>query len=392
MRRIKADVVFPVSTAPIENGVVWVDDDGKILALKSPGEEGYGHPDEEYQPGWLVPGWVNSHCHLELSGYHGEIPEHTGLDGFIRRLAEVQANPDAFEAMKRADAQMAAEGVMAVLDISNQTNSFGIKKISTIQYYTLAERYGFLNERASSTFETGIQVWKALRADELRGNICLHAPYSASEALMQKVKDHIEQEGGIYSIHFLESAGERELFEHHRGPLFERLEQLRFAPKKQLGKMQNVLEYIQPGIPKSGNLLFVHNTFISDIELDMLETYGSRVFLCICPEANRYIENTLPPLPLLMTHSFSLCVGTDSLASARSLSMLENLKLLQQAYPEISFASMLPWATLNGARLMQLEDELGSLEPGKHPGLVIIRGVDNSSKKILPHAVASRIA
>lgn len=392
MRRIKADVIFPVSNAPVENGVVWVDEAGKILAIKSPGEEGYGHPDEEYQPGWMVPGWVNAHCHLELSGYHGEIPEHTGLDGFIRHLAAVSAKPDMPEAMKRADAQMAAEGVMAVLDISNQTLSFGIKKASTIQYYTLAERYGFLNERANTTFEAGIKVWQALRADDLSGNICLHAPYSASPSLMQKVKDHIEQEGGIYSIHFLESAGERELFEQHRGSLFDRLQQMGFDPKKQLGNARSVWEYIEPGIPEQGNLLFVHNTFIGEVELGMLENYGNRVFLCVCPEANRYIENALPPLHLLLKHAFPLCVGTDSLASARSLSMLENLKLLQFAYPEVPFESMLAWATLNGARLLQLDNQLGSIEPGKQPGLVIIRGVDNSSKKIPPNAVASRIA
>lgn len=392
MRRIKADVVFPVGSAPIENGVVWIDENGKILALKAPGDEGYGHPDEDYQPGWLVPGWVNAHCHLELSGYHKAIPESTGLDGFIHHLAKVSAEPDALEAIQRADAEMTAEGVMAVLDISNQTLSFGIKKTSTIRYYTLAERYGFLNERANSTYEAGLKVWQALRADGLSGNICLHAPYSASEALMEKVKGHIEQEGGIYSIHFLESTGERELFEQHKGSLFERLQQMGFAPEKQLGKKQNVLEYLEPGIPEIGNMLFVHNTFISEIELEILETYANRVFLCLCPEANRYIENTLPPIPLLIKHSFPLCIGTDSLASARSLSMLENLKLLQTAYPEVPFESMLPWATLNGARLLQLDDQLGSIEPGKQPGLVIIRGVDNSSKKILPHAVAYRIA
>lgn len=392
MRRIKADVVFPVGSAPIENGVVWIDENGKILALKAPGDEGYGHPDEDYQPGWLVPGWVNAHCHLELSGYHKAIPESTGLDGFIHHLAKVSAEPDALEAIQRADAEMTAEGVMAVLDISNQTLSFGIKKTSTIRYYTLAERYGFLNERANSTYEAGLKVWQALRADGLSGNICLHAPYSASEALMEKVKGHIEQEGGIYSIHFLESTGERELFEQHKGSLFERLQQMGFAPEKQLGKKQNVLEYLEPGIPEIGNMLFVHNTFISEIELEILETYANRVFLCLCPEANRYIENTLPPIPLLIKHSFPLCIGTDSLASARSLSMLENLKLLQTAYPEVPFKSMLPWATLNGARLLQLDDQLGSIEPGKQPGLVIIRGVDNSSKKILPHAVAYRIA
>ena len=193
-------------------------------------------------------------------------------------------------------------------------------------------------------------------------------------------------------MHFLESESERELFEQRKGELFDRLKNWGFKPEEQLRGVRSVMEYMQQAIPRSGTLLLVHYTHISEAELRLLDAEQERLFFCICPEANRFIEAQLPPLDLLSAKPFQLCLGTDSLASARHLSMLENLKLLQKAFPAIPFETMLGWATLNGARLLGKENQLGALAAGIRPGLVHIQHVDNSSKKIRPNAVACRIA
>lgn len=392
MPKFTADLLFPVASPPIERGVVEIDEEGYVLSLMAPGDRGYSTVGARYLQGWIVPGWINAHCHLELAGLKGKIEENTGINGFIDSLNALRPQQGDEQAIREADAQMWAEGVMAVVDISNTTDSFGIKRQSAIEYYTLVERFGFRPEVAEANYSQGVRVLEALRADGLQGNISLHAPYSSSVPLMESVKAHIEAEGGLWSLHFLESESERELFEHQRGELFERLQNWGFKPEEQLRGVRSVMDYMQQAIPRSGTLLLVHNTHISEAELSLLRPEHERLFICICPEANRFIEAQLPPLDLLSSKPFQLCLGTDSLASARHLSMLENLKMLQTAFPAIPFETMLCWATLNGARLLGRENKLGALAVGMRPGLVHIQHVDNSSKKILPNAVACRIA
>jgi cytosine/adenosine deaminase-related metal-dependent hydrolase len=66
-------------------------------------------------------------------------------------------------------------------------------------------------------------------------------------------------------------------------------------------------------------------------------------------------------------------IGTDSYASNWSLSVLDELKTIQQHHPEIPLEEMLGWATLNGARALQMDKHLGSFEKGKKPGVVLIK-------------------
>ena len=113
-------------------------------------------------------------------------------------------------------------------------------------------------------------------------------------------------------------------------------------------------------------------------------------FWCLCPNANQYIEQTMPPIELLRTGAANIIVGTDSYASNWSLNILDELKTIQQHHPQIPLEEMLGWATINGARALQMEKHLGSFETGKKPGIVLIEnifGAQNlnaaSSKRIL---------
>src|SRR5689334_19080444 len=144
-RKFSADFVFPVSSPPIKNGVVLTDENGKILEvtspnspLKSPLSEESGSSDVQYYPGIIVPGFVNAHCHLELSHLKGALPEKAGLDEFIMGIESLRttAEEDIIKAAEKADAEMQKEGIVAVGDISNKNHSFSIKAKSKIHYHT----------------------------------------------------------------------------------------------------------------------------------------------------------------------------------------------------------------------------------------------------------------
>ena len=99
-------------------------------------------------------------------------------------------------------------------------------------------------------------------------------------------------------------------------------------------------------------------------------------FWCLCPNANQYIEQTMPPIELLRSEKAKLVIGTDSYASNWSLSVLDELKTIHEHHPQIPLAEMLGWATINGAQALQMDKHLGSFEKGKKPGVVLITGAD----------------
>ena len=97
--------------------------------------------------------------------------------------------------------------------------------------------------------------------------------------------------------------------------------------------------------------------------------------MCLCPNANLYIEDRLPDIPLFMKHNSLIVFGTDSLASNYQLSILEEMKTIKKAFPYISTSEMLVWATSNGAKALAFEDNLGDFTRGKKPGVVLFENI-----------------
>jgi cytosine/adenosine deaminase-related metal-dependent hydrolase len=151
------------------------------------------------------------------------------------------------------------------------------------------------------------------------------------------------------------------------------------------------LDFIRDSFPENAPLLFVHNTYLDKPSLNALNAMPNHVYFALCPRANLYIENRLPDLHLLIANKAKIVVGTDSLASNYSLSILEELKALQFAFPEISSEQLLIWSSKNAAELLGKADELGSIETGKRPGLVQIYPVDKVSKKLIKNSFAKQI-
>ncbi|MEI6811133.1 MAG: amidohydrolase family protein, partial [Candidatus Nomurabacteria bacterium] len=111
---------------------------------------------------------------------------------------------------------------------------------------------------------------------------------------------------------------------------------------------------------------------------------------CLCPNANLYIENKLPPIELLLKHDATIILGTDSYASNGQLNILEEIKTIQQENSfNIPTATILQWATLNAATVFGWDDELGSFDTGKQPGIVHIDGLDGV--KTTKDSVARRV-
>ena len=368
-RNLSADWIFPVSSAPIANGVLRVTRDGEILAIHT-AEQAATHKIEhiERYEGVLVPGFINTHCHLELSHLYGAIPEKTGLPAFVRSIVTQRAAIDevVIAAMEKADREMYENGIVAVGDIANHAISADIKQRSPIYYHTFVEVFGF-NESPETVIENAVKV-KA-QFSPLNASIVPHAPYSVSKELFELIRTATAPDD-IVSIHNQETLAENEFFKTGTGHFEQMYVRLNMPKAVYHGAGKNALEYHLPQLPRN-NLLLVHNTFTSKADIDFATQQHQALYWCFCPRANIYIEGNLPDVAVFLNSDVKITLGTDSLASNHQLSMLAEMQVLQQQ-KQVPFDKLLKWATLNGASFLNIDQQYGSFDVGKKPGVNLI--------------------
>ena len=151
MRKLTADWIFPVSSFPIKKGVVITDGNGRILAVGE--RKNFEDAELEIHHGIICPGFINAHCHLELSYLKGKISEHTGLVGFISEFLKKRNDDDmnVRESIEAAEKEMMNEGIVGVGDISNTMVSFEQKSKNHLHYHTFVECFGVQPVRGSSS-------------------------------------------------------------------------------------------------------------------------------------------------------------------------------------------------------------------------------------------------
>lgn len=227
MRQISADCIFPVSSPPVVNGILRLSDDAEVIDILKPSDEAYNLNAAEIHEGWLIPGLVNAHCHIELSHLQNAVKEHTGLDGFLEELMLVREADESTirKAIEEADAAMWKNGIVAVGDISNSAVSFETKNKSPIRYHTFIELYGLNATNAESIFLSGENLFNQLLKNQRNysGNINPHAPYSVSNDLLEMICKHVSAIDGIFSIHNQETQSEDDFFKLGEGIMVNRM-------------------------------------------------------------------------------------------------------------------------------------------------------------------------
>ncbi len=396
MRKISATYIFPGNQPLLKNGILVCNDDGTVVDLIDTGGQLREEAGLEHYNGVLVPGFVNAHCHLELSHLKGKIPEKTGLGGFlgaINKLRNLEIENQEAE-MEKADFQMKHAGIVAVGDVSNSYASFETKRNSKIKYHTFVEAFGFHPSRAEKAFTFAEFVESMFREFGLSASVTPHSPYSVSENLFLKIREKALAENTILSVHNQESRDELAFFKDGSGGIARHVHEILgidISHWQPTGKSS--LEFTLSFIPKENLLLLVHNTFTSPEDIQMLKRKRNRenTFLVLCPNANLYIEDHLPPVLLFQKEKMNICLGTDSLASNHMLSVLQEMKTLQEHFPEITLQDLVEWGCWNGSRALGLTHLFGSLESGKKPGVNLITGVDLQRLKITDKSKVKRL-
>ena len=389
MRKISAHLILDGRGKCYSKGIITLDNDGTILNIEDTGGVLHETAEVEFYSGAIVPGFINAHCHLELSHMHNCLEEGNGFVPFLKQVVtERTGEPNSMiGAAEKADILMYKNGIVAVGDIANGTSAFEVKNSSKIDYYTFVEALGFSPVRAEKAFEWAKNCLAAANSLGLKASIVPHAPYSVSTPLFIAIAQEAYSEGAILSIHSQESSEEDELFTNGGGGLSNHLrDTLGIDTSFFVPTGESALHSILKFLPTGNNLLLVHNlhTKQSDLNfIDQVRTLGKTWFV-LCPGSNLYIQNLLPDVRLFRNNKLQICLGTDSLASNHQLSILQEMMILQDAFPEVTMDELTTWATYNGATALKMNSWAGSIEIGKRPGINLLTGFNLAERKILP--------
>ncbi|MGG9971016.1 amidohydrolase family protein [Ferruginibacter sp. SUN002] len=373
-RKFNADHLFTGSEIIHGNGVLITDLGGKVLDIVDKNDAG---DDIEVFKGLLTPGFINSHCHIELSHMKDMIPDKTGLVSFVQQVMSKRGIADElkFDAMRLAEQELYNSGTVAVGDICNTTDSIDIKQKSKMKWHNFIEVSGFTDALAEKRFEAIQEVAHQWTMDHGPWSIVPHAPYSVSKKLFQLLNEATANQ--LISIHNQESEEENKLYEDKSGSFLELYKNFGiditgFEPSGKTS-FQTWLNYFT----NNQSIILVHNTFTNQEDLDFVCRQSSIVHrplhFCLCPNANKYIEGRMPPIDLLRKNNCNIVIGTDSYASNWQLNMLEEIKTIQHKTAfSIPLEEILRWSTINAARALQMDNELGSFEKNKNPGVILI--------------------
>jgi cytosine/adenosine deaminase-related metal-dependent hydrolase len=391
MHKFSADTIYTVSGAPIKDGVIVTDDNGKILSIDTADQ--HDSSSVQKHQGSIIPGFVNTHCHLELSHMISQVNTGTGLIPFIKNVVTYREFPMdvIFDAIAKADAYMYEQGIVAVGDISNKLDTAAQKNKSKIRYYTFVEMFDFLQEGATEQFTAQYKdVFEGQStAHGNQKSYVPHAPYSVSKNLFSIINDRNPESGITVSIHNQETPPENELFLSKTGDFIGFYEDFKFPLDHFHATNKTAIHYALEHMNPNCRSLFVHNTLTTADDIKAAQAWSDHVYWATCPNANLYIENRLPNYQAFLDTKARMTIGTDSLTSNWQLSVLEEMKTISRYQSYVPFATLLRWATLNGAQALGFEKDLGSLEVGKTPGLNLISVGED--QKLDQHSSVNRL-
>lgn len=375
MRYLSADRIFTGKEFLKPNSVVVLNDTHQFVEFTEASL--VKNSQIEQLKGIITPGFVNAHCHLELSHMHQMIPEKKGFLEFAKSIIGKRNSvpvEQMTEAAKKADEHMLQNGIVAVGDISNINLTFAIKQQSKIYYHTFVELIGLNPTQAQPMMQYGVGLLNELSKLGLQGSLAPHAPYSCSPELIKAIALQNAKAGTPTSIHNQESEAENKFLRGEKSDFDELYKFLQMDISWFKPKFKSGLDAYVKQLNEKTNIL-VHNTFSSEEDLNSVK---GNAFWCLCPSANLYIEDALPNYDQILKNTQQICFGTDSLASNSDLDIVKEASIFYSKTNNLELS--LKGITGNGARALGIEDKFGIFIKGKNTGVNLIAQSSNQLK------------
>ncbi len=378
---------------PIAGGALLLDSAGRITAVGSQSE--IGHPAdviaESFPDALLLPGLINTHTHLELTGLEAQVPEPDFAD-WIRRLIALKSAcgvEQVREAARQGVRSGWAAGVTTVGDTGDSGAGFhALLELngSGIAYQEVFGPHPDTAEAQLAEFRRRFDRLRPLAAGRVRLGVSPHAPYSVSGPLYQLVARWASVENLPVAVHVAESLEESQLIESGAGP-FARQWTARGIPLPRTGG-STPIEWLDRHGVLDRRTLCIHVVRATDSDIARMARAGAAV--AHCPRSNRRHARLAAPLGSLLAAGIRVGVGTDSAASVSPLDLLAEARQARQL-ADLSAEATLRLVTRGAAAALGLEGEIGLLAPGYWGDAVVLRTPPAATaEQALELALASR--
>jgi len=367
--RLRARYVFPGTDRPLMGGVVTIRGE-RIVAVER------GVPGARVQDLGnvaLLPGLINAHTHLELSDVEQPIGAAGG--GFVAWIEELirrrQGRSLSAEAVIAGGlAESVRQGVVAVADTVQPGWPPGPYCAAPIDTAAFLELIGPTAESVTAELELATGHLSQGIGTTILG-LSPHAPHTVHDALLDAIAALAARSGTLLSMHLAESREEMQLLRCGTGPLREllaargRWEASRFTlPKRPLDYLNRLAQ--------AGRALVVHGNYLDDEEIAFLGQHRAGLSVVYCPRSHAHFGHSRYPLAKMLAAGVRVALGTDSRASAPDLSVLAEMRAAARQHREVPGEAIVRMATLDAARALGWQHEMGSLEPGKLAHLTVV--------------------
>lgn len=378
---LTARLLLPIAAPPLVDGGLLIRD-GAICAVNRASaliRDFPAEPHDDLGNAVLLPGLVNTHTHLELSGLHGRLPLGRSFTEWATALLALR--PELDDAFFAASAHQGAAallqgGVTCVADITSSGSSLAPLKASGLRGIVFQEILGLDPGQAPEQLDTAEAALRSLqrqaRGTLLSVGLSPHAPYSLSEPLLLRCADLLRREHLPTTMHLAESPEEVAYIGLGLGPIVSDLLPAvgRRSPSHRVCGESPVAFLDRLGL-LSERLLAVHLVHVGGSDLQVLKQRG--VAAAVCPRSNHSLNVGTAPLPRYLTSGFRVGLGTDSLASNETLSLWDEMRFAHRLYGgAVTAQQLVTMATLGGAAALGMAESIGSLLPGKRADLIAL--------------------
>ncbi len=338
----------------IENG--FVSFENGLIAEAGAWRSGISGKITDHGDGVIIPSLVNAHTHLELSAFRGLIPYGGSFKAWVSSLIGLR---------DKADIKTIREGFLSALAELKSAGCFVAGEIATLccfeeDFYRsdidgvyFREYLGGIQEIEYDCKQAGINV------QALAG----HAPHTTSPELLRHLKKKCTDSALPFSIHLSESEDEDIFIKTGKGEWADYLTLRGIDYSSWPVTEAGSVNYINSLGLLDENTIAVHLLNLSDNDFSILKK--SKVSVCLCLRSNKNLHGRLPDVLRMHNEGIPLCLGTDSLASNDSLSILDEMDYLYNQFPEIAPSEIFKMATINGVEALGLSSQFGTIETGK---------------------------
>jgi 5-methylthioadenosine/S-adenosylhomocysteine deaminase len=368
--------VVPIAEPPIEGATVGVAG-GRIAYVGTRAEAPTAAQEEDLGEVILTPGLVNAHCHLELTAMRGFLEDLDFRRWIVRLTAARRAVLDR-EALLDSARLGVEEGLRAGITTFADTSESGLPMQALREVgargVVYQEVFGPDPEQCASSLAGLVEKVAGLRYLEtplVRVGVSPHAPYTVSDALFRATSRFAIEQRLPVAIHIAESELERQLVVLGSGPFADGLRQrsIEVSPRGR-SPIQMLTDL---GVLESRPLL-IHCVGVDATDISAIA--DAQCSVAHCPVSNAKLGHGTAPLAELMAAGVVVGLGSDSVASNNRMDILEEARfaLLAQRVKLGSSETpgaqeVLELATIEGARAIGLDGQIGTLEIGKSADL-----------------------